>query len=111
MTTTDPFRDIFLAGIGALAIGAEKSQQVIEQLVQKGQITIDQGKDIAEQLSSQTTEKTTELRDQIIAARMKTMTKEERDAFAARVAEIAASVDEDSELEQEEAVEVVEAAK
>lgn len=41
MTTTDPFRDIFLAGIGALAIGAEKSQQVLDQLVQKGQITID----------------------------------------------------------------------
>ncbi len=106
MTTTDPFRDIFLAGIGALAIGAEKSQQVLDQLVQKGQITIDQGKDIAEQLSQQTSEKTTELRDQIIAARMKTMTKEERDAFAARVAELAATVDTDAELQNEEAAEV-----
>lgn len=46
------------------------------------------------------------MRDQIIAARMKSMTKEERDAFAARVAELAATVDTDAELQNEEAAEV-----
>ena len=32
---TDAFKDIFLAGVGALAIGAEKTQEVIDQLVEK----------------------------------------------------------------------------
>ncbi len=108
---TDTFRNIFLAGVGALAIGAERTQEVIDQLVAKGQITVDQGKEMAEELKQQAQQNTSQLRDDIIAAQMKTMTKEERDAFAAKVADLAAQVDGDDVLEAQEADEVAAAAK
>lgn len=108
---TDTFRNIFLAGVGALAIGAERTQEVIDQLVAKGQITVDQGKEMAEEVKRQAVQNTSQIRDDIIAAQMKTMTKEERDAFAARVTELAAQVDGDSALEKQEAEEVKAAEK
>ncbi len=107
---TDPFRQIFLAGVGALAMGADKSQEILETLVKKGQVTVDQGKEIATELQAETADRTEELRDDIIRAQMQTMTKEQRDAFAARVAEIAASVDGDDVLRAQQAAEVTVAA-
>ncbi|MCI5774514.1 MAG: phasin family protein [Erysipelotrichaceae bacterium] len=38
------FKKVLLAGVGAIAITAEKSQQLIEDLVKKGEITVEQGK-------------------------------------------------------------------
>lgn len=103
---TDAFKDIFLAGVGALAIGAEKTQEVLDQLVEKGQITVDQGKEIANDLKDQAITNTAQMRDDIIAAQMRTMTKEQRDAFAARVAEIAATVDGNAVMMDQEEAEV-----
>ncbi len=103
---TDPFRQIFLAGVGALAIGADKTQEVLQTLVKKGQITVDEGKEIADELQTDAQGKTQQLRDDIIRAQMRTMTKEQRDAFAARVAEIASDVDGAEALKAEEAAEV-----
>lgn len=108
---TDPFRQIFLAGVGALAVGAEKTQEILDSLVEKGQITVQQGKEIAAELQTNASDKTEQLRDEIIRAQMQTMTKEQRDAFAARIAEIAAGVDEDDALQTEEKEEVAADAK
>ena len=107
---TDAFKDIFLAGVGALAIGAEKTQEVIDQLVDRGQITVEQGKDIANDLKDQAITNTAQLRDDIIEAQMKSMTKEQRDAFAARIAEIAATVDGNAAMMDQEDAEVEAAA-
>lgn len=96
MTTqniTDPFRDIFLAGVGALAIGAEKSQEIVNQLVQKGQITVDQGKEILGEMKDDASERASQVRDDIISAQLQSMTKEERDAFVKRVTDLAANAD------------------
>lgn len=107
---TDPFRQIFLAGVGALAMGADKSQEILDTLVKKGQITVDQGKEIASELKADAVQNTEELRDDIIRAQMQTMTKQQRDDFAARVADIAANMDGDDALQAEEAAEVKAAA-
>ena len=96
-STNNPLQQIFLAGVGALAIGAEKSQEILNDLVAKGQITVDQGKDIANDLSKQTKDDVAKVRDDIISAHMKTMTPEERDEFANRVAELAASIDDEQD--------------
>ena len=37
-------RRVFLAGVGALATGVEKSQQIVDDLVKKGELTVEQGK-------------------------------------------------------------------
>lgn len=108
---TNPIQQIFLAGVGALALGAEKSQQVVDQLVEKGQITVEQGKAIAKDAASQAEDDFQSVRDDIIKAHMKGMTKEQRDEFAAKVADMAANMDGDDELEAEEVIEVEEAAK
>lgn len=35
---------VFLAGVGALATTVEKSQEIVDNLVKKGEITVEQGK-------------------------------------------------------------------
>ena len=48
---TDSFRKIFLAGVGAAAMTAEKSQEVVTEFVKKGELTVEQGKALNEELS------------------------------------------------------------
>ncbi|MCC6094797.1 MAG: hypothetical protein LIV24_07260 [Eubacterium sp.] len=47
---TDTFRNVFLAGVGAVAVGAEKSKALIDTLVEKGEITVEQGKVLNQEL-------------------------------------------------------------
>lgn len=35
---------IFLAGVGALAVTAEKSKEVVDELVKKGELTVERGR-------------------------------------------------------------------
>ena len=53
---------IILAGIGAMASTAEKSRELLDELVKKGELTIEQGKIINEELkhSSSSTGNTTQ---------------------------------------------------
>lgn len=43
-------KNIFFAGIGSLAITYEKSREIIDDLIKKGKITVEQGKEINEEL-------------------------------------------------------------
>lgn len=86
----DGFKDIFLAGVGAMAMTGEKTQELIGQLIEKGEITVEQGKQINSELRHKAEDATATLRYDALEARMAVMTPEERAAFAARAAEIAA---------------------
>ena len=89
-TIGDGFKDIFLAGIGAMAITAEKSKDLVDQLISKGALTVDQGKQINTELKHEAEDVASTLRYDALEARMAVMTPEERAAFAAKAAEIAA---------------------
>ena len=89
----DGFKNIFLAGIGAMAITAEKGKELVDQLVAKGEITVEQGKQINTELKHKAASTVAGVRDDLLEAHMKTMTPEERAAFLERAAEIAAKVD------------------
>lgn len=89
-TIGDGFKDIFLAGIGAMAITAEKSKDLVDQLISKGELTVDQGKQINTELKHKAEDVARTLRYDALEARMAVMTPEERAAFAAKAAEIAA---------------------
>ena len=91
---TDSVRDIFLAGVGAMAYGAEKSKEIVDQLVAKGEITVEQGKQLNTELKHQAVSFTSTLREESIAAQMSAMTPDQRDAFAAKVAAMAAEANE-----------------
>lgn len=50
MNLQDEMRKVFLAGVGAVATTAEKAQELVEKLVEKGELTVSQGKDLNEEL-------------------------------------------------------------
>lgn len=47
---SDGIKTFFLAGVGAVALTAEKSQAIIADLVKKGELTVEQGKDLNKDL-------------------------------------------------------------
>lgn len=97
----DGFKDIFFAGIGALAITGEKAKEVVDQLIAKGEITVDQGKQLNSELTRKVGEAATNVRYATLEARMKAMSAEERAEFVAKAAEIADNINENSGKEAE----------
>ena len=53
-------KKIFLAGLGAAAVTAEKSKQIVDDLVRKGELTLEQGKAMNEELRHNVAEKVKE---------------------------------------------------
>lgn len=47
---SDDLKKVLLAGIGAAAVTIEKSKDVIDELVKKGELTVEQGKVLNEEL-------------------------------------------------------------
>jgi polyhydroxyalkanoate synthesis regulator phasin len=54
---SNALKNIFLGGVGAIAITAEKSKELVDQLVVKGEITIEQRKVLNEELKRELREK------------------------------------------------------
>lgn len=52
----DGLRKVFLAGIGALATTVEKSQEIVDDLVKKGELTVEQGKALNTELKRKAAE-------------------------------------------------------
>ncbi len=46
----DVLKKIFLAGIGTLSLTYEKANEMVQMLVEKGKITVEQGKELNEEL-------------------------------------------------------------
>ena len=86
-TLSDGFKDIFLAGIGAMAITGEKTKDLVDQLISKGELTVDQGKQINTELKHKAEDVAASVRYDVLEARMAAMTPEERAAFVAKAAE------------------------
>lgn len=54
---SEDLKKVLLAGLGAVAVTAEKSKEVVEQLVKKGELTVEQGKVLNEELKHNVAEK------------------------------------------------------
>jgi polyhydroxyalkanoate synthesis regulator phasin len=83
------FKNIILAGIGVMAYTGEKGKEIVDQLVEKGEITLDQGRELNEELRRKADDATKGVREGALEAAMKAMTPDERDAFVAKAAEFA----------------------
>ena len=57
---SDDLKKIFLAGLGAVAVTSEKSKQIVDELVKKGELTLEQGKTLNEELKHNIKEKVKE---------------------------------------------------
>lgn len=88
-TLGDGFKGIFLAGIGAVAIGAEKGKELVDQLVARGEMTVEQGKQINTELKYRASNLESSIRRDTIEARMSMMSPDERVEFANIVREMA----------------------
>lgn len=77
-------KNLLLMGIGAAATTAEKSKDLVDELVKKGEITIDQGKVLNEELKNKASDKVSES----MLKRVDKMSKEQRDALRAKLKEM-----------------------
>ncbi len=103
---SDDLKKIVLAGIGAVATTAEKSKQVLDELVKKGEMTVEQGKVLNEELKrnvetkvkneSTTTASNTNkptMSASSIANQLDKMSKEDIAAIKAKLAELERKAD------------------
>ena len=99
----EELKKIVLAGIGAVAVTAEKSKEIIEELVKKGEITVAEGKVLNEELMRKmkdkvndvvkehitvTVTKTEEPTAADVLTNLEKMSKEDLDAIKAKLAEL-----------------------
>ena len=59
------FKNIFLAGVGATAYSFEKAQELVDDLVKKGELTVQQGKVVNEELKHNMSQKLRSAADSI----------------------------------------------
>ena len=108
----DSLYKVFLASVGAVASTAEKSQQVVEEFVKKGELTVEQGRALNSELTRKAKESfdsaVNGATDAALRTKLQAMTPEERAAYAAKVAEMSADLD--AEAAESEAVDVVDEA-
>lgn len=96
-------KTVFLAGVGAVAVGAEKSQDLIEDLVRKGEMTVEQGKSLNEELTRKVRETTANASDEMLRTKFRNMTAEERADWIDRARKISDDLEaEDAEYEVED---------
>ena len=86
-------RKMFLLGVGAVATTAEKGTQVINDLVEKGELTVQQGKALNEELTCKARQTASDGADALLRAHLSAMTPGERAAYARKVAMVAADLD------------------
>ena len=95
MKVSDPIKTLLLAGIGAAAVTTEKSKECIDALVTKGEITVEEGKALNQELKHKASAKKADRFAEKIAA----LSKEERDALRAKLDEADAAEAEDADAD------------
>ena len=92
----DGFKDIFLAGVGALAYGGERANELVNNLIEKGELTVEQGKELNTELQHKANDAFGQVRDDALAAQLKAMTPELRAEVVAKGNELADKVTDDA---------------
>lgn len=67
---SEDMKKIVLLGVGAAALTAEKSKELIEELVKKGELSIEQGKVLNEELKHHIQTKVSDAKDEVSRTRM-----------------------------------------
>ena len=103
MDITEGIKKIFLAGVGAVATTGEAAKNLIDNLVEKGELTVEQGKVLNEELKRSTKEKinkhvtvnvVNEFKD--VFSAVDKMSREELDALKEKLNEMAAKTAEEA---------------
>lgn len=94
---SETFQNIFLAGVGALSLGGEKAKEVIDDLVARGQVTVDEGLKMNEELKHKASASVNKVREESIRAYVRSLSPEERIAFAEQMAQIARDLEQEAD--------------
>lgn len=102
---TDNLKKVILAGIGAVAITAEKSKDVLDDMVKKGELTVEQGKVLNEELKhnlKQTVKNNVNVKVKVttpeeLGELLDKMTPEQLEALKAQIKEKESTVDSEAE--------------
>lgn len=86
---SDGFKDIFLAGVGAMALTGEKAKSLVDTLISKGELTVEQGKQLNEELKQKGSETAQSMRYDALKTAMGVMTPEQREEFVKKAQEFA----------------------
>ena len=86
-------RKAFLAGVGAVALGAEATTKLVDDLVKKGELTVDQGKDLNRELTQKAKGAVDGAQETVLRAHLAGMTPEQRAAFVDRARSLASDLD------------------
>ena len=110
MDITEGIRKIFLAGVGAVATTGEAAKSLIDTLVEKGELTVEQGKALNEELKKSAKDKmnrhvtvhvVNEFKD--VYSAVDKMSKEELESLKERLNELTAKKEEAAEDMPQEA--------
>ena len=92
MSISDDMKKIFLAGLGAMVATAEKGKEIVDALIEKGEITVEQGKAINEELKRNLAEnkKKQDAGENLddLFKKLDTLSKEDVAALKAKLAEL-----------------------
>lgn len=92
MNFSEDLKKILLAGVGAVALSAEKSKEVVDTLVKKGELTVEQGKVINEELKRNVKDK---LKDPVdvdsVSRDLEKLDKDDLEALKAKIEELQAN--------------------
>lgn len=85
MYISEEMEKVLLLGIGAAATTAEKSKELLDTLVEKGELTIEQGKVVNEELKRKAKDKDSSLRKDLIHTIMERLTPEELEIIKSKL--------------------------
>ncbi|HCA71466.1 MAG TPA: hypothetical protein DHW78_06105 [Ruminococcaceae bacterium] len=94
MNISGDLKKIVLAGIGAAAVTAEKSKEIVDDLVSRGELTVSQGKVLNEELKQKAAEKnkekgsSSEESEKEILNKVEKMTPEQRAELKAKLEQL-----------------------
>lgn len=92
-------KKIFLAGLGAVSSAADKGEEIVNKLVSKGEITVEEGRQLNSALAHKVQTGAENLRGGVLLKYMKSMTVEQRKEFVKKVVEISDQLDKEEETD------------
>ena len=117
MELGDGLKKLLLAGVGTVAVTAEKSKEIVDELVKKGELTVEQGKVLNEELKhnlKQTVKNNVNVKVKVttpeeLSELLDKMTPEQLEALKAQIKAKESTVDSEAEeVDAEDTVEDVE---
>ena len=89
MSLNEDMKKILLAGIGAVATSVEKSSELVDRLIKKGELTVEQGKVLNEELKRNVKERVNKPKEESsILNQLEHLSEEELAAVKLKLAEL-----------------------